>query len=163
MAFDSREIANYFIDKSMQSNSGISPMKVLKLVYIAHGWHLALTGNPLINEDISAWQYGPVISSLYDSVKRYGRHEISELITKENPLKLMLEGKKGTPIEGNFSDKDQEFLDKIWEVYNDFSAFQLSEMTHDKGTPWEQVYDPEVRGKIIPNKIIKEYYEKRIS
>ena len=60
----------------------LTPIHILKLVYIAHGWSLAIGEHPLIRNEIEAWEYGPVIRSLYDAVKRYGRDPISA------PLKL---------------------------------------------------------------------------
>ena len=65
--FSSSIIANYFLlkDKSMKNDV----MKVLKLVYISHGFHLALTNDPLIKENVMAWQYGPVIPELYFQLK----------------------------------------------------------------------------------------------
>jgi len=44
-------------------------MKLQKLVYYAHGWHLALNNEPLIDEQVECWQYGPVISSLFHEFK----------------------------------------------------------------------------------------------
>ncbi len=40
-------------------------MKLHKLLYYAAGWHLGFTGEPLFDEDIEAWQYGPVVPSIY--------------------------------------------------------------------------------------------------
>ena len=52
-------------------------MKLIKLVYIAHGWHLALeNGKSLISEAVMAWKYGHVINSLYQKLKRYGSQDI---------------------------------------------------------------------------------------
>jgi uncharacterized phage-associated protein len=66
-------IANYFIELA----KFITPMKLQKLVYFAHGWCLALADKPLINEKIEAWQYGPVVSSLYREFKKYGNEGIT--------------------------------------------------------------------------------------
>ncbi|MFQ5632018.1 MAG: Panacea domain-containing protein, partial [bacterium] len=57
--YDSRLIANYFIDFARKDGVAISPMKLQKLVYFAHGYYLAITGQPLIEEEIQAWRYGP--------------------------------------------------------------------------------------------------------
>src|ERR1700689_5397887 len=75
-------IANELIKLSLQkTNSGLSPMKVQKLVYFAHGWYLALTGGrPMINEPVEAWKFGPVVPSLYYELKKYGETPITDLI-----------------------------------------------------------------------------------
>ena len=37
-----------------QSGAGLTPMQVLKLVYISHGWMLGLHQRPLFEEDVEA-------------------------------------------------------------------------------------------------------------
>src|SRR4051794_28085835 len=66
-------VARYFIEQSQRDGIlDLTPMKVLKLVYIAHGWVLSSADAPLISESVQAWKFGPVIPSLYHYFKRYG-------------------------------------------------------------------------------------------
>ena len=51
-------------------------MKLQKLAYYAHGWNLGLTGEPLLDEQIQAWSYGPVVFSVYKAFQEYGADEI---------------------------------------------------------------------------------------
>ena len=39
-------VANWFVENL----AGTTPLKLQKLIYFAHGWHLALKGEPLIDE-----------------------------------------------------------------------------------------------------------------
>lgn len=70
-------VANYFLDKAREDGVDLSPMKLQKLIYFAHGWHLAIYGEPLIDESVEAWAWGPVISSIYHDFKKYGRDPIT--------------------------------------------------------------------------------------
>jgi len=70
-------IANYFIELAKNDANLVSPMKLQKLVYFALGWCLALADKPLINEKVEAWQYGPVVGSLYREFKKYGNEGIT--------------------------------------------------------------------------------------
>ena len=54
---DSRTIANEFLRLAAERHTGLTSTQVLKLVYIAHGWSLALLGKPLIGDEIQAWQF----------------------------------------------------------------------------------------------------------
>ena len=142
------EVAAYFLRRANEEGKVLTPMQVQKLVYLAHGWHLAITGEPLINEQVEAWQYGPVIPSLYHEYKKFGAQPITALLVHEFHPPADLE-----PI-----------LDKVWEVYRDFTGSQLSAMTHKRGTPWQQVraqYDQQVpSGTDIPRAAIEAHFRK---
>ena len=60
-------ISNYFIQKLHETGSPVTAMKLIKLVYIAHGWHLALeNGKSLISEAVMAWKYGKYTGTSMD-------------------------------------------------------------------------------------------------
>jgi len=66
MSHSSISVAKYLLDnKEEDSGPSFSPMKIIKLVYIAHGWMLGINGLPLMKDPIEAWRYGPVIRELY--------------------------------------------------------------------------------------------------
>ena len=69
--YDSGTVANHFLRLARQQGKSLTPMQLLKLVYIAHGWSLGLYGLPLVRDEIQAWQYGPVIPNLYNRIRNY--------------------------------------------------------------------------------------------
>src|SRR5215510_7158653 len=75
--YDSKAAANWFLDLGQP----LTPMKLQKLVYFAHGWSLALTGVPLIKDAVEAWRYGPVIPALYHEFKHNGARPITDRAT----------------------------------------------------------------------------------
>ena len=71
-------IAQYFIQLSEPNTSYyITPSKLQKLLYYAQGWHLALHGKVLFEEDIIARESGPVVLSVEKRFKRYGYHTLN--------------------------------------------------------------------------------------
>ncbi len=149
-------IANYFIKKSLETGIPVTPMKLVKLVYISHGWYLALSeGEELIDEAVEAWKYGPVISSVYHKFKLYGRDPINKL--EPNAL---LNGIYHAIIPNNAG--TLEFLNKMWDMYGKFDGVQLSALTHQKGTPWDITYKSKGDGALIPNNLIREHYEGKL-
>src|SRR5258708_10309168 len=60
--YPAEAVANYFLEKSWEEGKSVDPLKIQKLVYFANGWHLGLYGSPLIDEEVRAWTYGPVIT-----------------------------------------------------------------------------------------------------
>lgn len=144
---NSIEIANKFIELSENPVSeGMTPMKVLKLVYIAHGWTLGVTGERLVSEDIEAWRYGPVIPALYQSAKSH----------RDNPINAPLEVKNGSlPL----SDKENSIIRQVSEHYGNFNGLDLSAMTHKVGTPWHTTWHKYNNSEVIPVKLITSYYQ----
>lgn len=133
MAYDAKAVANYFLDLAKKNNTSITPMKLQKLIFFAHGWHLAVAGEPLIADQIEAWQFGPVVPSIYHEFK----HERSGAITCK-ATELDLESFKLVELvvpDGDLTAKN--IMDRIWEIYGKLSAKRLSDLTHLPGTPWE--------------------------
>ena len=160
--YSAKAVANYFLERYM--DEGITPLKIQKLVYIAHGWHLALEQKPLVNDEYAeAWQFGPVFASLYHEFKHIGREPILELAT-ETYLDQDGKPKTKTPRVRE-DDKDvRDILDRIWEVYGGYSASQLSAMCHRQDSPWHEVHvRDKSRNAHIPNERIKIYYEGKMT
>ena len=126
-------------------------MKLQKLVYCLHGWHLAIFDEPAINEEFSAWQYGPVNEELYHIFKEFGNRPITEYAEswKDDEWVAYVVGKKNTKFHSLFN--------AIIEKYMPLTAVQLSSLTHMEGTPWDQT-NRQKGGGIIPNKLIKEHF-----
>jgi hypothetical protein len=150
MTYNSITIANYFI-KKYGENGRITPLKLIKLTYIAYGWYLALNDNKvrLINEKPEAWRHGPVFPNLYNRVKEYGKSDIKD------PIDVVL---SDTPI----TDDDALFLDRIWEIYGkNHDGVYLSAITHTADTPWSEIY-PKGYNLEIPDDIIFEHYKSKV-
>lgn len=152
-------VANYFVKKSIDEEMPISNLKVNKLVYLSHGWHLGIHKEPLIREDVEAWQFGPVVRSVYDAFKKYGKRRITEPATTgfSEEMKEI----------GELADAGTiKFLNSIWNYYRDWSGWQLSALTHEDDSPWDitcrksETKNPfEV---VIRQRTIQEYYEERL-
>lgn len=160
MGYTAKAVANHFLDFGRTRKSKISPMKIQKLVYISHGWHLALSdGEPLVSDEyVEAWQYGPVFPSVYHEFKHYGASPILDYATE-----FELEGsdfKLVTPRVETDDVNAVALLGRVWKVYGDFSGLQLSGMTHAPGTPWDIVWNKNrgMRNVHIPNELIREHY-----
>ena len=142
--YDSRRIANYFI-RLVKSKLGKGPSitQVIKLVYMAHGWTLALRGQPLINEQAEAWSYGPVLPTVYYAFRRFGTDNLRSI-----------------DIYGDELDDDtRALLDRVYEMYGQLSAKDLSRLTHIDGGPWHQYYRGKDEYSPIPDDVIAAHYQ----
>jgi uncharacterized phage-associated protein len=170
MSYDPKAIANYFLDQAKSEGASLTPMKIQKLVYFSHGWHLAIKNLPLINEQVEAWEFGPVIPSLYRAFRGYGNQAVTapaaagmEWMQAFYPdEKLVLAPTiDDCPERAPFT---KQLLEKIWKVYGGYTATQLSNITHAPDTPWKQIFDQH-HGEIpkrtdIPTEMIKAYFVK---
>ena len=71
-------IANHFVDCS-KGKGYLTPMKMQKLIFIAHGWYQAYFNEPLIEDEIQPWEWGPVIPIVYDSFRSFGKRAITKI------------------------------------------------------------------------------------
>jgi uncharacterized phage-associated protein len=162
MPFSAKAIANEFRRIAREKGEALSAMKLQKLVFFAHGWTLALTDNPLISDPIEAWEWGPVIPALYHEFKRFGNEPITEPAF-ESSFRSLKFGMFVPTLESCGETPDrliaQKIVARIWDEYSAFSAARLSNATHEPGTPWAQVYEPDKRHIRVPDPIIKTYFK----
>ena len=138
----------------MDTGTNVTPMKLLKLVYLSHGWYLGSKGEPLISDAVEAWRYGPVVSKVYNRVKAYGSNPITSMIDINNDGKVSTNELPDSII--------QKFLNGIWVHYMHFTGLELSTITHKKNSPWDTTYKKSGSNSIIPNILIRDYYKKKI-
>jgi uncharacterized phage-associated protein len=144
------EIADEILKIAKRKGVELTPMQLMKLVYIAHGWSLAILEKDLFSDRIEAWKYGPVIPVLYQATKRFGRKSIPfELISDEEPSPLKT--------------AEQSFLEDVFDKYGHLDGIQLSSLTHKKETPWDLRYVPDMQNIEIPDDLIKQHYKDKLN
>lgn len=144
MAYSSLAVANAFLDLARQGGQPLTNMQLQKLVYIAHGYSLALLERPLFFHNVHAWQWGPVIPKLYKPLRKYGAEEVTEAIPTTD---------EAVPADS----EEMDVIRAVWETYGHFTGSKLSGMTHREGSPWSKTWTAEPY-EIISNESIGEYY-----
>lgn len=130
---------------------GITHLKLQKLLYYAQGICLALLGRPLFEEPILAWKHGPVVDEVYQEFKSYGSN----------------------PIEIELSESDEEEINKLdanslnileltYDNFAIYTAWQLRNMTHEDGTPWDITVMNDGINSEISLDSIKTYFEENV-
>jgi uncharacterized phage-associated protein len=149
----STEIANEFIRRAQAQGIPLTQMQIQKLVYLAHGWTLATFDKPLVSDPVQAWDYGPVYPMLYWALKRYGSNAVARQINYGDFDRSP--DKANTPALCALTQEEQIIIDKIFETYGRYHAFQLSALTHDKDSPWTKITE---NNGVIPDDMIKKYF-----
>lgn len=138
-----KNVANYFLILSQPGvGDYMSNLRLQKLVYYAQGFHLARYNKPLFIEPILAWNYGPIVESLYFEYKKYRSGVIPQ------PL---------NPDFSMFNQKQKELMNDIFLVYGQFSALKLMELTHNE-PPWKST----PINSVISRNLMKKYFKTRL-
>ncbi|MEL6469740.1 MAG: type II toxin-antitoxin system antitoxin SocA domain-containing protein [Cyanobacteria bacterium J06623_4] len=156
LPYRAKAVANFFLMMGRNEGVPITPLKLQKLIYFAHGWCLAIAKKPLIQESIEAWRYGPVIANLYYEFREFGSHPITR------PAKYTRDAE--TQIEAD--DFTVSLLKKVWDEYKAYGPLELSAMTHLPNTPWKVARHkiaPEKFNVTISDELIKEDFLKNFA
>lgn len=140
--YDSRSIANYLIGKA--GARGLDPLQVLKLTYIAHGFTLGLTGRALLEDEIEAWKFGPVVRRIYSAIPG-GSAPITAPIA-------------GIPV-ATLKAAEHKIVDGVFEQYGSLGGMYLSSLTHRPGSPWEKTWNTYGKNAVIPKTLIQSHYK----
>jgi len=122
-------------------NDDITPLKLQKLLYFAQAAHLAVNERPLFDDEIQAWNLGPVVYCIYKQFEDY----------KGEPLP-----EKEASDEG-INDETAAFLNEVWKEFGKYSAKELVEITH-RHKPWKDAFNPKEPTQVISQEAIKEFY-----
>ncbi len=150
---DAVDVAYYMLKIANEKDIEMTNLKLQKLVYVAHGYMLAINGEPLIHEAPQAWKYGPVIQKIYGQFRTYGSDRI--VVRTEKLEKFQLS-------------RDQKDLIKdVIDAYGSDSAIDLVNLTHEPGTPWDIIWNKQ-NGKEqlfseIPDDLIKNHFQKAVT
>jgi uncharacterized phage-associated protein len=130
-------------------------MQLQKLVYLAHGYFLAETTRPLVEDPVEAWGYGTVFPKLRNATKEYGKRPVSRLIKWGD--ELLFPGLRGKFAVANLNGLSKKTIEMVWTVYGRFPAFKLSALTHDPSGPWKSAY-VEGENRVISEEAILRYF-----
>ena len=162
MPYTSAALANRFLALAESAGELVEPMKLQKLVYFAHGWHLGLKKRPLCSEFVQAWTWGPVFPELYHRVKRWGKEPIMGRVqaVEVAPPKVRFTT-PDIPVEDTYA---RGLCDRIWRVYGEMSGLALSVLTHESGSPWDQIWTESggAPDQVIPNDLIAQHFAQKI-
>lgn len=144
MVRSAQDITNYFVELASKSEENdLTNLKLQKLLYYAQGKYLADNDKPLFKEAIEAWDFGPVVRSIYNTYKYCGPYPITTFDKKVKRAELP----KSVKV----------FLDSVWNEYNKYSAGYLVDLTHKQGTPWAEIYNKQ-KGTEIPHDLMHKHF-----
>jgi uncharacterized phage-associated protein len=138
------DVAKFFLAQSNEEAGDlVSNLKVQKLVYYAQGFHLAVYDRPLFDDQIEAWTHGPVVPSVYHHYKHHGAGSIP-VPTDFDPA--------------IFQPEQIELLNEVQQIYGQYSAWRLREMTHEEA-PWKNNFRAGAMSQAIPHEDMQHFFK----
>ena len=135
------DVAEYIIMRCNQMDKNISNLKLQKVLYFVQAEFLVAKDQPCFSERIEAWDFGPVVPSVYQKYKVYGSANIPFM---------------GEDCSHLFSIEDKTLVDGIVDQCAKYSASTLVQITHLQA-PWQNAYG--ARNNVITPESINRFFK----
>lgn len=137
------DIAKYIIWYCKRKGYFISNLKLQKILYFVQAAFLVSEGKPCFEEAIEAWDFGPVVPSVYHEFKIFGSADIPSAVCVGAERAVLR--------------SDRPVIDEMIDDCGTYSASALVEITHNQA-PWKNAYQ-KGRNNIISNAAIRSYFD----
>lgn len=118
---DAMDVAEYVLDYcEHEKKNPITNLQLQKFLYYIQGANLVLNDEPIFDNDIIAWQYGPVVPDVYYSYSNY----YSKKITGVFPRRV-----------DNFNENEIAVIEKVVDILINIDIWDIVNETH-KQEPW---------------------------
>jgi uncharacterized phage-associated protein len=138
--YDVRTIADYVVTYYDKNDWMISNLKLQKVLYFLQAQYLVSTDEKLFEDEIEAWNFGPVVPAVYNQYAVYGNSPIPAF-NKKIP---------------RISRDDAKIINPMLGHLRNYSSTYLTNVTI-KQKPWLKNYS-ECGSKIIPANEIRDYF-----
>lgn len=134
------ELSKYIIELCSSEDTPISNLQLQKILYYIQ-YEFLKCNQEAFPEEFEAWQFGPVIPSVYSQYCAFGGRCISMR------YKIGLDG---------YSAQERNLIDRTVRINRAKNPWDLVKETHRKGRAWSIIYSKYGNsGEIIPKDLIK--------
>lgn len=127
------DVARYILENV---DSGVSTMKLQKLVYYAQAWSLVWDERPLFNSRIEAWANGPICRDLYTLHR--GEFTANADVLPGDSNRLIAD--------------EKDTIDAVLAAYGHLNGQQLSDLSHSE-RPWQEAREDVADGAPSTNEV----------
>lgn len=145
---DAVELAYLIVNMSVDNRDYISNLKLQKLLYLIQVEYIRIYGQPLFENKIEAWRYGPVVPSVYREFSKFGGGVIDQKISREIfrkkgsdiiAEKIMIDRDNG--LGARLSEDIISLIENQLDIHATNSPWDLVELSHRRGGTWEKKYN----------------------
>lgn len=119
------DVANYFLKLAKREGESVSPYRLMKLTFLAHGWHLGFKSKALFYNVVEMWKYGIVIPDLYYVIRRFGQTPVYKDVVE-------------LYVENKLTEQDKEFVKIIWDAYKRLNGLEVGAKVSDHSVYFEE-------------------------
>ncbi|OXS26408.1 MAG: hypothetical protein BI182_08420 [Acetobacterium sp. MES1] len=142
MAYSVFDTAKYVVSEYEKKESGISNLKLQKVLFYVQMNSLNKTGCVFFDAAFEAWRHGPVINELYSALKKYISTPIS---LDDNIFKQAID----------IDPCDTYLINEIIDITLDIDPWKLVDYTHETKA-WKDSYLPRCNNTIPISDIASE-------
>lgn len=135
-----KSVANYVIAYGMKIGHPVSNLQLQKILYYIQVHFLKKKGIPFFKDEIEAWQFGPVIPTVYYQYTAFGPAPITMFKTQKIDLEQ----------------EEKKDLEQIVKEKAILSILEIVADTNKKGKAWDLYYKVNERN-VIPKKAMELY------
>lgn len=114
------DVASYIL----QEKGRLTGYQLQKLLYYSQAWCLVTQGRPLFEEEILAWQHGPVVYEVF----------------REHARKKSIVSRDVTGNADRLTPEDRVVVDAVLDGYGSLTGDELEALSHSE-SPWASVFD----------------------
>lgn len=133
-------VANYVIAYGMKIGPPVSNLQLQKILYYIQVYFLKKKGIPFFKDEIEAWQFGPVIPTVFYQYAAFGPAPITMFKTQKIDLEQ----------------EEKKDLEQIVKEKAILSLLEIVADTNKKWKAWDMYYKVNERN-IIPKKAMELY------
>lgn len=123
--YNALDVAEYIILYEEENGHLINNLKLQKILYFLQAEFIVAYNKTLFDEDIIAWDFGPVVKSVYFNYNVFGSASIFLNKSKRRRAYIKLE--------------HRQTINAILEQARQYSSTQLVQICHNQ-TPWKNGY-----------------------
>lgn len=148
--YQAADVAAHIINRANSTGHGINNLQLQKLLYLCQCRSLQKMGTRLFDDDVVAWQYGPVVRDVYYAYAYRGASNIHEsgktvIDHRTNELRGI------EPLEGECL----AVVDEVYDAYGDWPVWSLVSRSRRRGGAWDRIYgDGSGYGASIPDSLM---------
>jgi uncharacterized phage-associated protein len=124
------DVAARIITDALAVYSPVTNLQLQKLVFLCQCAHLRATDHVMFEDDIIAWQYGPVVQSLFYTYAYRGASSLRRVVNN-----------KSFPIQ-ELDDASVDTVRRILDAWLEQPLWNLVAHTCKEGGAWDVTYNP---------------------